>query len=143
MAQTVSRQTDLYKLQSVVIRQLNFCVMLKLVFGIERLTMKLLKNQGLSAFGGRWGWALFAAGLLAAVSGCVVAPAGHRGVMVMPPPVVVAPVPQPVYVQPGYPPPVYVAPMYPSPGIGWIWSVHPRQGWGWHHPQQGWHKGWH
>jgi len=60
---------------------------------------------------------------LALTSGCVVAP---------------APV-QPVTVAPA---PVYVAPTYVSPGVGWVWEFHPHYGWGWHHPQYGWHRGW-
>ena len=38
--------------------------------------------------------------------------------------------------------PVYVEPTYASPGIGWVWEYHPKYGWGWHHPVQGWHRGW-
>jgi hypothetical protein len=38
---------------------------------------------------------------------------------------------------------VYVAPTYASPGVGWVWEFHPQFGWGWHHPQYGWHRGWH
>jgi hypothetical protein len=37
---------------------------------------------------------------------------------------------------------VYVAPTYASPGVGWVWEFHPQFGWGWHHPQYGWHRGW-
>ena len=55
-----------------------------------------------------------------------------HGVMVAPPPGVVVP--------PGV---VYVAPSYPAPSIGFIWEFHPRYGWGWRHPQHGWHRGWH
>ena len=58
----------------------------------------------------------------AALSGCVVAPVR---------PAVVAPA--------GV---VYVAPTYESPGPGWVWSYHATFGWGWHHPQHGWHRGW-
>lgn len=65
----------------------------------------------------------FAVVLLAATSGCVVAPW-------QPGPVVVAPQP------------VYVAPAYPSPGVGWVWQFHPSYGWGWRHHQHGWHRGW-
>ncbi|VTU15460.1 MULTISPECIES: hypothetical protein [unclassified Variovorax] len=36
----------------------------------------------------------------------------------------------------------YVAPTYAIPGPGFVWAYHPRYGWGWHHPQQGWHRGW-
>jgi len=58
---------------------------------------------------------------LAALSGCVVAP---------PRAAVVAPAG------------VYVAPTYASPGVGWVWEFHPEFGWGWRHPQYGWHRGW-
>ncbi|MCP5267201.1 MAG: hypothetical protein H6934_13880 [Burkholderiaceae bacterium] len=65
------------------------------------------------------------------LSGCVVYPAAvHR-------PAAVAPAG--VIVPPGV---VYVAPGYPAPGVGWIWSYHGRRGWGWHHRQRGWHRGW-
>ncbi len=60
--------------------------------------------------------------LASAFSGCVIAPA--RG---------------------GYAAPagvVYVEPTYASPGEGYAWEYHPSYGWGWHHPQRGWHKGW-
>jgi hypothetical protein len=56
------------------------------------------------------------------MSGCVVAPVG------------------PTYAPP--PGEVYVAPTYESPGVGYVWEFHPRFGWGWHHPQYGWHRGW-
>jgi hypothetical protein len=58
----------------------------------------------------------------ASMSGCVVAPVG------------------PGYVAP--PGVAYVSPTYESPGVGWAWEYHPRYGWGWHHPQYGWHRGW-
>ena len=71
--------------------------------------------------------ALAAAGLaLATLSGCIVVPA--RG-----------------YAGGGYgaPPGVaYVGPTYASPGPGWAWEYHATYGWGWHHPQYGWHRGW-
>jgi len=57
-----------------------------------------------------------------AFSGCVVAP-----------------------VAPAYSAPagvVYVAPTYAVPGPGYVWAYHARFGWGWHHPQYGWHRGW-
>jgi hypothetical protein len=69
----------------------------------------------------RLAW-LLASMVLAATSGCVVAPA--RGGMVMSPAT------------------VYVEPTYPSPGVGYVWEVHPHYGWGWRHPAHGWHKGW-
>lgn len=33
-------------------------------------------------------------------------------------------------------------PDYPSPGAGWMWMQNPHRGWGWHHPNRGWHRGW-
>lgn len=68
----------------------------------------------------------------ASLTGCVVAPMPARPVVVNPGPVYVAPAPAPVY----------VAPAYASPGVGWVWVQHPRYGWGWHHPDHGWHRGW-
>lgn len=68
----------------------------------------------------------------ASLTGCVVAPVPARPVVVNPGPVYVAPAPTPVY----------VAPAYASPGVGWVWIQHPRYGWGWHHPDHGWHRGW-
>ena len=68
----------------------------------------------------------------ASLTGCVVAPVPARPVVVNPGPVYVAPAPAPVY----------VAPAYASPGVGWVWIEHPRYGWGWHHPDHGWHRGW-
>lgn len=35
-----------------------------------------------------------------------------------------------------------VRPAYPSPGVGYVWAMHPRFGWGWRHPVYGWHQGW-
>jgi hypothetical protein len=75
------------------------------------------------------------------LSACVVAPVAlpHR-------PVVVTPVPAPtvVYVTPPPPPAgvVYVAPAYAMPAPGYVWHYNARYGWGWHHPQYGWHLGW-
>ncbi len=63
-----------------------------------------------------------AVALTAVFAGCVVAPA------------------RPVYVAP--PGVVYVEPGYASPGPGYAWGYHARFGWGWHHPQYGWHRGW-
>lgn len=37
---------------------------------------------------------------------------------------------------------IYVAPTYPAPDVGFVWSYHPRYGWGWRHPHHGWHRGW-
>ena len=68
--------------------------------------------------------ALLAAGL----SGCVVAPVPVR----------------PAYPV-GYAPPpgvVYVQPTYAVPGPGYVWAYHPHYGWGWRHPDHGWHRGW-
>ncbi len=62
-----------------------------------------------------------AAGLMTALSGCIVAPA----------PVAVAP--------PGV---VYVAPTYAVPAPGYVWGYHARYGWGYRHPRHGWHRGW-
>ena len=61
---------------------------------------------------------------------CVVAPP-QSAVYVSPPPGVVVP--------PGV---VYVAPTYPAPSIDFVWEFHPQYGWGWRHPQRGWHRGW-
>ena len=60
--------------------------------------------------------------LALSASGCVVVPA-HQG-----------------YVTP--PGVVYVAPGYASPGDGYRWEHNGQYGWGWNHPQQGWHRGW-
>jgi len=76
--------------------------------------------------------ALAALAISASLTGCVVAPVPARPVVVNPGPVYVAPAPAPVY----------VAPAYASPGVGWVWIQHPRYGWGWHHPDHGWHRGW-
>lgn len=67
------------------------------------------------------GFTALAAGLVVSLSGCVVAPVAYRE----PPPCV-----------------AYVAPTYPCPGPGWVWVAHPGYGWGWHHPDYGWHRGW-
>ena len=70
-------------------------------------------------------FALIPASLLAvALGGCVVAPVG-------PPP--------------GYGPPpgvAYIAPTYAVPGPGYVWAYHQNYGWGYRHPQYGWHRGW-
>jgi hypothetical protein len=75
----------------------------------------------------------------AALSGCVVAPVGR----------------EPGYYGQGYGGPadggavyaappgvVYVAPAYAMPGPGYAWQFHGRFGWGWHHADRGWHRGW-
>jgi hypothetical protein len=68
----------------------------------------------------------------ALLGGCVVAPAPVRVVAPPPPPVGIV-------VPPGV---VYVAPTYAVPGPGYVWVHHPRYGWGWRHPDHGWHRGW-
>jgi len=58
---------------------------------------------------------------------------------------VVAPVPGYRYGANGYYAPAgvaYVAPTYAAPGPGWGWRYHAQVGWGWYHPQYGWHRGW-
>ena len=58
---------------------------------------------------------------------------------------VVAPVPGYHYGADGYYAPAgvaFVAPVYAAPGPGWGWRYHPAYGWGWYHPQYGWHQGW-
>ena len=65
----------------------------------------------------------------AALGGCVVAPIGM----------------EPAYGGRGYATPagaVYVAPTYAIPAPGYAWQYHSRFGWGWRHPNQGWHRGW-
>jgi hypothetical protein len=62
--------------------------------------------------------------LAGAAAGCVVAPARGGGEYIAPAGV------------------VYVAPTYASPGEGYRWEYHPTYGWGWRHPERGWHKGW-
>lgn len=52
---------------------------------------------------------------------------------------VVAPV-RPAFVAPAGV--VYVAPAYAMPGPGFRWAYHARFGWGWHHPNAGWYRGW-
>ena len=37
---------------------------------------------------------------------------------------------------------VYVAPTYAMPAPGYVWGYHASYGWGWRHPQHGWHRGW-
>jgi hypothetical protein len=64
--------------------------------------------------------------ILAALMGCVIAPRHAH-----PPAGVVVPA--------GV---VYVAPTYPIPAPGYIWSHHHKHGWGWHHKNHGWHRGW-
>ncbi len=73
--------------------------------------------------------------MLVLLSGCVVQPAV---VAPAPPPRAVV-VPAGVVVPPGV---VYVAPGYPAPGAAYVWGHHPRYGWGWRHPNRGWHRGW-
>lgn len=78
---------------------------------------------------------------------CVMAPQQPAPVMVQQPPVIVqqppgvlVPPSPGIMVPPGV---VYVAPAYPAPAVGFMWEFHPRFGWGWRHPQHGWHRGWH
>ena len=52
---------------------------------------------------------------------------------------VVEPV-RPVHVAP--PGVVYIEPTYASPGPGYAWAYHGGYGWGWFHPNHGWHRGW-
>ncbi len=80
--------------------------------------------------------ALTAAAVAAAalMSGCVVAPLGVRPVVV-----------RPAYVQQEFAPPpgvIYVQPTYAVPQVGYVWGYHPYYGWGYRHPQYGWHRGW-
>ena len=65
---------------------------------------------------------VFAALAATSLSGCVVAPV------------------RPAYVAPAGV--VYVGPTYALPGPGYVWAYHAGYGWGWHHPQYGWHRGW-
>ena len=76
------------------------------------------------------GYGLALASLLA---GCIVQPPVVRPVY--------APQPELVYETP---PPgvVYVAPTYALPAPGFVWRYNARFGWGWYHPQRGWHRGW-
>jgi hypothetical protein len=68
---------------------------------------------------------------------CVMAPPQPVPVVVQQPPgVVMTPG---VVVPPGV---VYVAPTYAAPSVGFVWEFHPHYGWGWRHPQRGWHRGW-
>lgn len=69
---------------------------------------------------------------------CVMAPP-QPVPMVVHQPAVVVQQPPGIVVPPGV---VYVAPTYPAPAIGFVWEFHPRFGWGWRHPQHGWHRGW-
>lgn len=75
----------------------------------------------------------------AALQACVMVPPQTAPVMVQQAPAGVMTLPPGVVVPPGV---VYVAPTYPAPAVGFIWAFHPRFGWGWRHPQQGWHRGW-
>jgi hypothetical protein len=68
-------------------------------------------------------FALVGVAALASASGCIVAPLEPRPIAVGPPR-------------------VYMAPTYASPGVGWAWDSHPTYGYGWRHPDHGWHRGW-
>lgn len=74
-----------------------------------------------------------------ALQACVMVPPQSQPVMVQPAPGVVMAPPGAVVVPQGV---VYVAPTYPAPAVGFVWEFHPRLGWGWRHPQRGWHRGW-
>ena len=69
-----------------------------------------------------------AAMFAAVLSGCVIAPP------------VVRPAYGPVYVSP--PGVVYLAPTYAVPAPGYAWQYNTQFGWGWRHPDRGWHRGW-
>ena len=60
----------------------------------------------------------------AGLSGCIVVPAGHAHGYGAPPGV------------------AYVAPTYAVPAPGYVWGYHAQYGWGWRHPELGWHRGW-
>ena len=81
-----------------------------------------------------------------ALQACIMAPPQPAPVVIQQPPVmvqqapdVIVSPPMGVVVPPGV---VYVAPAYPAPAVGFVWEFHPRFGWGWRHPQRGWHRGW-
>lgn len=70
------------------------------------------------------------------LSGCVIAPPVIRPMY--------GPVYGPAYA-PAYAPPqgiVYVAPTYALPAPGYAWQYQGQHGWGWRHPDRGWHRGW-
>ena len=69
------------------------------------------------------------------MSGCVIAP--------LPAPHTVRV--QPMVVEPIYAAPsgvVYLQPTYVMPAPGYVWQYHANYGWGWRHPNYGWHRGW-
>lgn len=70
---------------------------------------------------------------------CVMAPPQHAPIVVHQQPAVVVQQPAGIVLPPGV---VYVAPTYPAPAVGFVWEFHSRYGWGWRHPQHGWHQGW-
>lgn len=72
---------------------------------------------------------------LALLSSAVVAAASLSGCIVAAPPAYSGGYVAPAGV-------VYVAPTYAAPGPGWEWRYHATYGWGWWHPQRGWHRGW-
>ena len=82
--------------------------------------------------------------IVAALSGCVVAPVGVRpgyggpvhGGQVYGGPVQA----EPEYVVP--PGVVFIAPTYALPAPGYYWRHHARFGWGWRHRAHGWPRGW-
>lgn len=67
--------------------------------------------------------------IAASLAGCAIEPVAvrpvvHAGVYATPPGV------------------TDVAPTYAMPAPGYVWMHHPHYGWGWHHPELGWHRGW-
>ena len=42
-----------------------------------------------------------------------------------------------IWVPPGV---IYVEPTYAVPGPGYYWDYRPNVGWGWRHPEHGWHR---
>ncbi len=69
--------------------------------------------------------ATIAVAIMLADAGCAVTPIGGRP-----------------YAMGGAYPMAVVRPAYPMPAPGYMWRVHPNNGWGWHHPEFGWHRGW-
>jgi hypothetical protein len=70
---------------------------------------------------------LLAATLGLSLGGCIVAPM------------------RPAYVNGPYDAPAgvaYIGPTYEIPGPGYVWAYHAQFGWGWRHPNHGWHRGW-
>ena len=78
---------------------------------------------------------LLSAALATALGGCVVVPARHGGYVAAGGAYDAGPYEAPAGV-------VYVAPTYAVPGPGYVWAYHAKFGWGWRHPNFGWHRGW-